>query len=155
MNQYHRPTILPTHQPYPMFSLSQAADHLSRLEHLLATARDEYNTLAFVILEGATQVTYQSFKRRITLPIDGDDIGHINAMLAEAALKRIAALEKEITEAHAQVVSEADEHQLDADQLAAYREQARLAGYHHTQGYSEGEELASTATPNPDEHPAR
>jgi hypothetical protein len=132
--------------------LSLAADHLRRLKHLLATARDEHNTLAFIILEGPTQVTFHSLKRSVTVPIGSDDIGHINAMLADAALKRIASLEKEITEAHAQVVSEADDQQLDADQLAAYREQARLAEYHHTQGYSEGAEPASTATPNPDEH---
>jgi hypothetical protein len=132
--------------------LSLAADHLRRLEHLLATARDEYNTLAFIILEGPTQVTFHSLKRSVTVPIGGDDIGHVNAMLAEAALNRIAALEKEITEAYAQVVSEADDQQLDTDQLAAYREQARLARHHHTQEYPEGEEPASTATPNPDEH---
>jgi hypothetical protein len=152
MNQYHRPTILPTHQAYPMFSL--AADHLRRLEALLATARADYDILAYVILEGPAQVTFHSLKRSVTVPVGGDEVGHFNGLLAEAALKRIAALEKEITEAHAQVVSEADDQQLDADQLTAYREQARLVGHHHTQEYPEGEEPASTATPNPDEHSA-
>lgn len=152
MNQYHRPTIFPTHQPYPMFSL--AADHLRRLEALLATARADYDILAYVILEGPAQVTFHSLKRSVTVPVGSDEVGHFNGMLAEAALKRIAALEKEITEAHAQIVSEADDLQLDTDQLAAYREQAHLAGHQKTQGYSEGAEPASTATPNPGEHPA-
>jgi hypothetical protein len=134
---------------------SLAIDHLRRLEHLLATARADYDTLAYVILEGPNQVTFYSLKRSITVPVGGDDVGHLNGMLADAALKRIESLEKEITEAHAQVVAEADDQHLDTDQLAAYREQARLAGHHHTQGYSEGAEPASTATPNPDEHPAR
>jgi hypothetical protein len=107
--------------------LSLAADHLRRLEQLLATARDEYDTLAFVILEGPTQVTFHSLRRSVTVPVGGDDVGDFNGMLAEAALKRIEALEKEVVEAHAQVISEADDQQLDTDQLAAYRHQARAA----------------------------
>ena len=108
--------------------LSLAADHLRRLEQLLATARDEYNTLAFIILEGPAQVTYHSLKRTVAVPIAGDDVGHFNGMLADAALKRIEALEKEIIEAHAQVVSEADDLQLSEDQLAAYRQMTPPAG---------------------------
>lgn len=104
---------------------SLAADHLRRLEHLLAIARADYDTLAYIILEGATQVTFHSLKRSITVPIGGDDVGHINGMLAEAVLNRIAQLEREIVEAHQEVVSEADDKQLDVDQLAEFRQQAR------------------------------
>ena len=75
---------------------SLATDHRRRLEHLLASAKADYDTLAYVILEGATQVTFHSLKRSITVPISGDDVGHINGMLAEAVLTRIAQLEREL-----------------------------------------------------------
>ncbi len=104
---------------------SFATDHLRRLEHLLASAKADYDTLAYVILEGATQVTFHSHKRSITVPIGGDDLGHFSGMLAEAALARIAALEKEVVEAHALVVTEADDNQLEADQLTQFWVQAR------------------------------
>ncbi|MGI4736471.1 MAG: hypothetical protein ACRYG7_14950 [Janthinobacterium lividum] len=127
---------------------SLAADHLHRLQALLATARDEYNTLAFIILEGPAQVTYQSLRRHVTVPIAGDDVGHFNGMLAEAALNRIAALEKEIVEAHAQVVSEADDQQLDEEQLVTYRQQKRA------QTLPDGTLPIEAAQPLvPDEHP--
>lgn|GEM_PF-4733288 len=106
---------------------SLATDHLRRLEHLLASARADYDTLAYVILEGATQVTFHSLRRSVTVPVGGDEVGHLNGMLADAALKRIESLEKEIVEAHAQVVAESDDQQLDTDQLAASRQQDRLA----------------------------
>ncbi|WP_151086859.1 hypothetical protein [Hymenobacter baengnokdamensis] len=104
---------------------SLATDHLRRLEALLAAARADYDTLAYVILEGPAQVTFHSLKRSVTVPIAGDDVGHINGMLADAVLNRITTLEKEIVEAHAQVVSEADDQQLDEDQLATYRQGKR------------------------------
>jgi hypothetical protein len=104
-----------------------ATDHRRRLEHLLAIAKADYDTLAYVILEGATQVTFHSLKRSITVPISGDDVGHINGMLAESVLTRIAQLERELVEAHQEVVNEADDKQLDVDQLAAFRQQARVA----------------------------
>jgi hypothetical protein len=104
---------------------SLATDHLRRLEALLATARADYDTLAYVILEGPAQLTFHSLKRSVTVPIAGEDVGHFNGMLAEAALNRITALEKELVEAHAQVVAEAAEQQLDVDQLTTYRQQAR------------------------------
>jgi hypothetical protein len=69
---------------------SLATDHLRRLEHLLASARADYDTLAYVVLEGATQVTFHSLKRSVTVPIAGDDVGHFNGMLADATLNRIA-----------------------------------------------------------------
>jgi hypothetical protein len=94
---------------------------------LLASAKADYDTLAYIILEGATQVTFHSLKRSITVPISGDDVGDLNGMLAEAVLTRIAQLEREIVEAHQQVVGEADDKQLDVDQLASFRQQARAA----------------------------
>jgi hypothetical protein len=107
---------------------SLATDHLRRVQALLATARADYDTLCYIILEGAAQITFHSLRRHITVPVSGDDVGHINGLLAEAALNRIKALEEEIIEAHAQVVAEADDQQLDDDQLAAYRQQARAVG---------------------------
>jgi hypothetical protein len=123
MSQHHRPTSTLHSTRCPVNSL--ASDHLHRLEALLATARNEYNILSFIILEGPVQVAYYSLNRTIRVPIAGDDVGHINGLLAEAALNRITALEKEIVEAHAQVVSEADDQQTDEEQLAAYRQQQR------------------------------
>jgi hypothetical protein len=102
-----------------------ATDHLRRLEQLLATARAEYDSLAYIILEGATQLTFHSNKRSVTVPVVGDDVGHFNGMLAEAALARIAALEKEVVEAHHQVVVEADEQQVEDQALDTYRQQER------------------------------
>jgi hypothetical protein len=104
---------------------SLAADHLRRLENLLATARANYDTLAYIVLEGAAQLTFHSHTRSVTLPLGGEEVGHFNGLLAEAALKRIEALEQEVVEAHAQVVSEADDRQLDVDQLAQFRGQPR------------------------------
>jgi hypothetical protein len=102
-----------------------ASDSLRRLEQLLSAAKDEYNTLDFIILECPVQVTYHSLKRSVTVPISGEDVGHLNALLAEAVLNRIKTLEKQIVEAHNQVVVAADEHLLDEDQLATYRQQGR------------------------------
>lgn len=102
-----------------------AADHLRRLEQLLATARAEYDVLAYIILEGATQVTFHSLKRSITVPVGGDDVGHFNGMLANATLARIAQLEQQVVDAHNEVVHEADDVQLDVNQLAEFRQQAR------------------------------
>ncbi|MGI4735556.1 MAG: hypothetical protein ACRYG7_10295 [Janthinobacterium lividum] len=110
-----------------MNSKSFSADHLGRLEQLLAHERANYNTMAYIILEGPAQVTLYSLRRCVTVPVGSEDVGHLNTVLAEAALKRIEALEKELVEAHAQVVTEADDLQQDQDQLAAYRQQVRPA----------------------------
>lgn len=88
-----------------------AIDHLRRLQDLLGSAQADYDTLAYIVLEGATQVTFSSHKRSITLRIGGDDVGHFNGLLEDAARARILALEKEVAEAHALVISEADERQ--------------------------------------------
>jgi hypothetical protein len=130
---------------------SLATDHLRRLEHLLASARTDYDTLAYVVLEGATQVTFHSLKRSVTVPIAGDDVGHFNGMLAEATLNRITALEKEIVEAHAQVVSEADDQQLDEEQLATYRHGKRALPAGNASAEA-GQPLATLTQPNPDDH---
>jgi hypothetical protein len=134
---------------------SLATDHLRRLEHLLASARADYDTLAYVILEGATQVTFHSLRRSVTVPVGGDEVGHFNGMLADAALKRIAALENEVVEAHAQVVSEADDQQTDTEQLAAYRQQHRAqvpALQEDSSPAEAGQPLAALTQPNPDDH---
>jgi hypothetical protein len=131
---------LPYLAPYPVNSL--ATNHLRRLEQLLATAQADYDTLAYIILEGPAQLTFHSLKRSVTVPLASDDVGHLNGLLADAALKRIEALEKELVEAHAQIVAEADDLQLDTDQLAAYRQQVRPAG----DGTPPAESLQSLAT---------
>ncbi len=127
---------------------SLATDQLRRLEQLLATAKDEYNTLDFIILEGPVQITVYSLKRSVTVPIQGDDVGHLNAMLAEAVFNRIEALEKQILEAHNQVVVAADEDLLDEDQLAAYRQQGRG----QQRDNPAADSLASSTSTNTDEH---
>jgi len=127
-----------------------ALDHLRRLEHLLASARADYDVLSYVILEGPMQVTFHSLKRSITVPICGDDVGHINGMLAEAVLTRIAQLEREIVEAHQEVVNEADEKQLDVDQLAGFRQQARVVGKNALAGALPP--LAASTETSPDAH---
>lgn len=130
---------------------SLASDHLHRLASLLAAVRADYDTLAYVILEGPAQVTFHSLKRSVTVPIAGDDVGHMNGLLAEATLNRITALEKEIIEAHAQVVSEADDQQLDVDQLATYRQEKRALQVGNTPAEA-GQPLATLTQPNPDDH---
>lgn len=153
MSLYHCPTSNPLPTRCPVNSL--ATDHLRRLEALLASARADYDTLAYVILEGPAQVTVHSLRRQVTVPIGGDDVGHFNGMLAEAALNRIAALEKEIVEAHAQVVSEVDDQQTDAEQLAAYRQQQRAqvpALQEDSSSAEAGQPLAALTQPTPDDH---
>lgn len=153
MSLYHRPTSNLLSTRCPVNSL--ASEHLHRLEALLAIARADYDTLAYVILEGPAQVTYHSLKRTVVVPIAGDDVGHFNGMLAEATLNRIAALEKEIVEVHAQVVSEADDQQTDTEQLAAYRQQHRAqvpALQDDSSPAEAGQPLAALTQTNPDEH---
>ncbi|GAA4501365.1 hypothetical protein GCM10023172_23090 [Hymenobacter ginsengisoli] len=105
--------------------INLAAEHLRRLESLLATARADYDMLDYIVLEGPVQVTYHSLNRTVVVPISGDDVGHISGMLAETLLNRIAALEKEIVEGHAQVVAAADDQLVDQLELATYRQQKR------------------------------
>jgi hypothetical protein len=131
--------------------LSLAADQLRRLQHLLATAKDEYDKLDFIMLEGPVQVTYHSLQRSVTVPIGGDDVGHINTMLAEAVLQRIETLEKQIVEAHNQVVVASDEQALDEDQLAGYRQRPRSVGGSAEPIASAQSLVASTST-DTDEH---
>ena len=107
---------------------SLLVDDLRRLEDLLATARTDYDTLAYIILEGATQVTFHSLRRSVAVPIGGDDVGHFNGLLAEAALTRIAVLEQEVAQAHGRLAQAAAEQQREAAELASYRQQARSAG---------------------------
>jgi hypothetical protein len=127
--------------------LNLAAAQLRRLQHLLDAAKDEYNTLNFIILEGPTQVTFHSLKRSVTVPIGGDDVGHLNGILAEAVLNRINSLEEQIVEAHHQVVVEADEQQTEEQALTTYRDQERVGKV----GTSAGATLAAHATsPNQD-----
>lgn len=141
------PFLILAHNPVNSF----ATDHLRRLEQLLATARADYDTLAYIILEGPAQVTFHSLRRSVTVPVGGDDVGHFNGMLADAALKRIESLEKEIVEAHAQVLAEADDQQLNTDQLAAYRQQGQLAGADPTPA-EELQPLAASTKANSDAH---
>jgi hypothetical protein len=124
-----------------------ANDHLRRLEHLLATARADYDTLAYIMLEGVTQLQVLSLKREVLLPISGEDIGHLNTLLGEAALNRITDLEKQLVEAHHQVVVEADEQQTEEQALTTYRDQERAGKV----GASAGAILPAHATsPNQD-----
>lgn len=102
-------------------------DHLRRLEQLLATARADYDTLAYIILEGLGEVTVYSRTRQVSLPVSGEDVGHFNGMLAEAALARIAALEQEIAQTHGQIAQAAAEQRQEAAELAGHRQQARVA----------------------------
>jgi hypothetical protein len=106
---------------------SLATDHLRRLEHLLATARADYDTLAYLMLEGVTHLRVHSLKREVLLPISGEDAGHLYTLLGEAALNRITDLEKQLVEAHHQIVVEADEQQIEEQSLATYRQQERAA----------------------------
>lgn len=101
--------------------------HLHRLEALLASARADYETLAYIILEGLGEVTVYSRTRHVSLPVGGEDVGHFNGMLAEATLARIAALEQEIAQTHGRIAQQAAEQQQDAAELTDYRRQARAA----------------------------
>jgi hypothetical protein len=121
---------------------SLATDHLRRLEQLLATARADYDTLAYLILEGVTHLQVHSLKREVLLSISGEDVGHLNTLLGEAALNRIADLEKQVVEAHHQVVLEADEQQTEEQALATYRAQVRAGNA----GASAGAVLVAHAT---------
>lgn len=104
---------------------SLATDHLRRLEQLLATARADYDTLAYIMLEGVTHLQVHSLRREVLLPISGEDVGHLYTLLGEAALNRITDLEKQLVEAHHQIVIETDEQQTEEQALATYREQER------------------------------
>jgi hypothetical protein len=127
---------------------SLATDHLRRLEQLLATARADYDTLAYIMLEGVTHLQVHSLKRDVLLPISGEDVGHLNTLLGEAALNRITNLEKQVVEAHHQVVLEADEQQTEEQALSTYRDQDRAGKV----GVSAKAILAAHATsPNQDE----
>jgi predicted metal-dependent phosphoesterase TrpH len=107
---------------------SLATDHLRRLEALLATARADYDTLAYIMLEGMDEIAVYSRTRQVSLPVGGEDIGHIQAILGEAALHRITALEQEIAQTHALIAQEAAEDAREQAELAAYRRQARAVG---------------------------
>ncbi|MBX0293140.1 hypothetical protein K3G63_22030 [Hymenobacter sp. HSC-4F20] len=74
-------------------------DYLTRLQNVLIEAKQEYDVLQYISLDGMIEVTAGSAKRTVKIALQPGPAVAVFTELSQAAYERVQELEKELTSA--------------------------------------------------------